>query len=51
MCVVEPDSPSPPPFFCSTVLMLEADLFLLSVNVSIIKATLDIPNPSYLKFS
>ena len=49
--VVDPDSPNLPPFFCNTVLILDADLFLLSVKVSIIKATLDGPKPSYLKLS
>ena len=51
ICFVDPVSPNLPPFFCKTVLILDADLFLLSVKVSIIKAVLKGPNPSYLKFS
>ena len=47
----DPDSPNLPPFFCNIVLILDADLFLLSVRVSMINAALDGPNPSYLKFS
>ena len=35
--VVDPVSPSLPPFFCKAVLILDAELFLLSVKFQLLK--------------